>query len=241
MTIVQWPRLSMEEAPAQQAGGHAQRTSSLERVRSWQRPGGGDEGGAVDQNDRQPDELERGLRQRADRLMERYADGDDAAFSELYDVLEPRLLRFALRYTGSSADSEDALQQTMLQIVRNRDRFVRGAPVLPWAYAIAQNLLRDQRPAKSRRAFEERAAQEEEAVAGPLQDVAYELKVREQWLAVELRRLPEKLRDAFLLVNVEQMPVAEAAAVLGISTTNTKQRAFRAREALVAALEHRER
>jgi RNA polymerase sigma-70 factor (ECF subfamily) len=195
----------------------------------------------VDQNDRQLDEADRSLRKRADRLMERYADGDDSAFGQLYDVLEPRLTRFALRYSGSSADAEDVVQQTMLQIHLNRHNFKAGAPVLPWAYAIAHNRLRDLRPAKSRRAFEERAAQEEEAMSGPLQDVAYEMKVREQWLAEELQRLDEKQRDAFLLVNVEQMPVAEAAAVLGISVTNAKQRAFRAREALAAALEDRER
>ena len=66
---------------------------------------------------------------RADRAMEQYACGDEAAFAELYDELAPRLYRFALRWTRSRSAAEDTVQQTLLQIHAARHRFVRGSAV----------------------------------------------------------------------------------------------------------------
>src|SRR4051794_16522471 len=84
-------------------------------------------------------------RSRADLAMDRYADGDDSAFEILYDELAPRLHRFAFRDTGSRSAAQDAVQHVLLQIHSSRARFVRGAAVLPWAYAIARRLLMDGR------------------------------------------------------------------------------------------------
>ena len=74
----------------------------------------------------------------ADSAMDRYASsGDAAAFSELYDLLAPRLCGYLLRQTRDRVLTEDLLQQTMLQIHHARGRFIRGARVVPWAFAIA--------------------------------------------------------------------------------------------------------
>src|SRR4051812_45087970 len=86
-------------------------------------------------------EAEDASRAAANAAMERYAAGDDEAFSELYDALSPRLLNFLTRQTRDSSRAEDLLQQTMLQIHCARGRFLRGADVLPWAFAIARRLL----------------------------------------------------------------------------------------------------
>src|SRR5262245_35377161 len=76
-------------------------------------------------------------------VMTRYADGDDAAFAELYDFLAPRLYGYVLRRTGRSACAEDLLQQTLLNVHRARGSFNRGADVLPWVFSIARRLLID--------------------------------------------------------------------------------------------------
>ncbi len=77
----------------------------------------------------------------ATSAMDRYAQGDDAAFSELYDALAPRLYGYLLRQTRNNARAEDLTQQTFLQMHCARGRFVRGADVVPWAFAIARRLL----------------------------------------------------------------------------------------------------
>src|SRR5438309_4972649 len=79
----------------------------------------------------------------ANSAMDRYAQGDDAAFSELYDALAPRLYGYLLRQTRNNARAEDLVQQTFLQMHCARGRFVRGADVVPWAFAIARRLLID--------------------------------------------------------------------------------------------------
>ena len=75
--------------------------------------------------------------------MERYAAGDDAAFPSVYDAVAPRLYGYLLRQTRDRARAEDLLQQTMLHIPRARVRFIAGAEVMPWAFAIARRLLLD--------------------------------------------------------------------------------------------------
>src|SRR5258708_6663302 len=77
----------------------------------------------------------------ASRAMDRYAQGDDAAFSELYDALAPRLYGYLLRQTRNNARAEDLVQQTFLQMHCARGRFLRGADVVPWAFAIARRLM----------------------------------------------------------------------------------------------------
>src|ERR1051325_4770023 len=81
----------------------------------------------------------------ADAAMDRYASGDGEGFSVLYDLLPPRLYGFLLRQTRDPSRAEDLVQQTMLHIHCARGRFILGAPVVPWAFAIARRLLIDER------------------------------------------------------------------------------------------------
>ncbi len=79
----------------------------------------------------------------ANEAMDRYAAGDDAAFSELYDALSPRLLVFLQRRTRDDELAADLLQQTFLQMHCARRHFTPRAEVLPWAFAIARRLIID--------------------------------------------------------------------------------------------------
>ncbi len=176
----------------------------------------------------------------SDAAMDRYASGETEAFSELYDLLAPRLYGFLLRQTRSSARAEDLVQQTMLQIHCARGRFIRGAPVTPWAFAIARRLLIDDlrrhklevpRPSDPGRAdpFDNAAASDrpadEQLHAGELAHM----------IRRELDRLPEGQRLAFELVKQEGLTHAEAAHVLGTTVMAVKLRAHRTYQALRAA------
>jgi RNA polymerase sigma factor (sigma-70 family) len=170
---------------------------------------------------------------RADRAMERYACGEDAAFADVYDELAPRLHRFALRWTRSRSAAEDAVQQTLLQIHAARHRFVRGAAVVPWAYAIARRLLIDLGRRGVRevlRADDVRDPEEPSAAPSP------EEALHHRRVAAEAQRnlasLPPNWREAFELVKFEGLSVAETAEVLGITRGMVKIRAHRATVAL---------
>jgi RNA polymerase sigma-70 factor (ECF subfamily) len=75
--------------------------------------------------------------------MERYAAGDDQAFSELYDALAPSLFDFLRGELPEEPRAEEVLTQTLLTIHGARGRFLAGADVVPWAFAIARCLLLD--------------------------------------------------------------------------------------------------
>jgi RNA polymerase sigma-70 factor (ECF subfamily) len=172
----------------------------------------------------------------ADFAMELYAGGDTAAFGQLYDALSPRLYGYLLRQTRDRARAEDLLQQTMLQIHRARDRFIAGAEVMPWAFAIARRLLVDD-IRRNRRVILSDDGNADPGVSthDRADDMVHagELAVRIQRI---LEQLPHSQRAAFELIKQEGLSVAEAAQVLGTTVAAVKLRAHRAYEALRAAL-----
>jgi RNA polymerase sigma-70 factor (ECF subfamily) len=177
----------------------------------------------------------------ADAAMDRYAAGEGDAFAILYDLLAPRLYGFLMRQTGNPARAEDLMQQTMLHIHCARGRFIRGAPVMPWAFAIARRLLIDEtrknRLDGTRTSDPEGCRAFENAAAG---DVPADEQVQSSQLARMIRsvleRLPEAQRVAFQLVKHEGLTHAEAAEILGTTVAAVKLRAHRTYEALRAAL-----
>jgi RNA polymerase sigma-70 factor (ECF subfamily) len=178
--------------------------------------------------------------------MERYARGDDAAFSALYDALAPRLRRYLLGASRDPCRADDLLQQTMLQIHRARGRFIAGADVLPWAFAIARRLLIDSvRRRKSERgdiSLEtggDGARPVEAAALQPGADELVDHRRLARALEAELERLPESHRAAFELIKNEGLSIREAAEVLGATPAAVKLRAHRAYAALRAVLRDR--
>lgn len=185
--------------------------------------------------------VDAGARSRADQAMERYADGDDSAFAALYDELAPRLLRFTARQLRSRAAAEDVVQQALLQIHVARADFTRGAAVLPWAYAIARRLLIDLARRGGREDLRSDVRAGEEPSPAAAADEALHAKRSEAALGLDLLRLPPAHREAFELLKIEGLSVAECAEVLGITRGMVKIRAHRATVALRAAHLRRER
>jgi len=180
---------------------------------------------------------------RADAAMERYSTGDDAAFAELYDAIAPRLLGFLRKATRDDVVAEDLLQQTLLQIHRERGTFLRGARVTPWAYAIARRLMID---GARRRRVEQRIFADsrddddpmnyESASDAAAADEVLHARRMEGLVLLRLESLPETQRTAYLLLQHEGLSLKVAAEVLGTSVNAVKLRAHRAYRALRAVV-----
>jgi RNA polymerase sigma-70 factor, ECF subfamily len=174
-----------------------------------------------------------------DLAMGRYAEGDDAAFSNVFSGLAPRVQAFLYRLSGSVDLAHDLTQETFLRIHRERGSFVPGHPVLPWAYAIARNCFIGH--ARSRKF---KAARRSVDIADHELAAGLETSAEAAALAHETARIVERVlaemsvvnREAFILLRFEGLSVAAAAQVLGASQGAVKLRAFRAYEALRAAL-----
>jgi RNA polymerase sigma-70 factor (ECF subfamily) len=169
--------------------------------------------------------------------MDRHADGDAEAFSEIYDLLAPRLHAFFVRQTRDSGRAEDLVQQTLLQMHRARQTFVRGSDVIPWAFAIGRRLCIDaQRRRRKEVLFDSaedaRAALESGVSRDANPDEVAEARQISARVCAELERLPEAQRAAYQLVRDGGLSVADAALVLGTTTAAVKQRVYRVYEAL---------
>ncbi len=207
--------------------------SPLERGRSWFLLRARESGAAVERSPARPDS------HALDDAMDRYAAGADASFSEVYDALAPRLYGYLVRQIRNSGVAEELVQQTFLHMHRARGQFVRGAPVLPWAFAIARRLLVDQ-VRRHKRELLSTTSDDGVADVAPSDDAAADDLLHASQMADRVRdvlaTLPETQRVAFELLKIEELSVAEAAQVVGTTSAAIKLRAHRAYEAIREAL-----
>jgi RNA polymerase sigma-70 factor, ECF subfamily len=186
------------------------------------------------------DRMDDAWKEAASAAMDRYACGEDPAFSELYDLLAPRLASFLMRRTRDEAKTDDLVQQTFLQMHCARRHFTRGASVTAWAYAIARRILIDTYRKSGRETLADASddGQDERASvpSGQMPDRIVANNRLARRLEQELARVPETNRAAFELVHRDGLTAAEAAEVLGTTSMAVRLRVHRAYEALRAVL-----
>jgi RNA polymerase sigma-70 factor (ECF subfamily) len=174
--------------------------------------------------------------------MERYAAGDDSAFELLYRELSAPLYRFCLRLTTHRAEADDLFQETFLKLHRARAAYAPGSNALHWSYAIARSLyltgLRYWRRRPEHLGPDADISENEQAQV--VTETTPEAEVCAEHLldvvTLELRRMSEKNRVAYVLLKEEGLSAADAAAGLGTTADAVKQRAHRAYEHLKGAL-----
>lgn len=167
-----------------------------------------------------------------EQQMELFLAGDAAAFERIFRRLSPRVAAGLRLMTGSAHLAEDLTQSTFLKVLRARDTYQRGMAVDVWVWAIARRTWIDEKRRYARRSEvligdepEPPASSVDGEPAGPL--------------FVALRSLPASQREAVLLLKVEGLSAAEAAAIVGTTEGAIKMRAQRGYEQLRRSLEAR--
>jgi len=171
-------------------------------------------------------------------LVERWRAGDEAAFESLVRRHERRVFGVVVRMLGNREEAEDVAQEVFLNLHRNGHRFRQEARFSTFVYRVAVNAaLNRQRSLRRRRARVEGLMQRQESghdlpytPRGPEDAVlGSELRTR---LQREILELVETLRAPLVLHDVEGLPYAEIARVLGVAEGTVKSRIHRARRAL---------
>lgn len=175
-----------------------------------------------------------------DELLARHVDGDPDAFSELVNRHRDRLWAVALRTLGHPEDAADALQNALLSAHRGAAGFRGGSAVTTWLHRIVVNACLDRirrraaRPAAS--GMDEQTLDvlaQGSALADPGTDKDTALDV-----LAALRTLAPEQRAVLVLVDMLGYPVADTAAILGISPGTVKSRCARGRARLLPLLAH---
>jgi RNA polymerase sigma-70 factor, ECF subfamily len=166
-------------------------------------------------------------------LTRRLAAGDEAAFREFHALYFDRLYHFLLVVTrGQEHAAQDALQETLLRVVRHAREFANEEVFWGWLKAIARNAARDG-GRKQRRYFAllEKFAFYRNGNVSPAQAAAEDGRLRsliDEGLA-ELERADRQLVEGKYL---RGSTVLELAAELGLTEKAVESRLLRVRRQL---------
>jgi RNA polymerase sigma-70 factor (ECF subfamily) len=156
--------------------------------------------------------------------------GSRAAFGQLVDRYQHRLLRFLLTRCASRADAEDALQDTFINAYRYLGSYRDRWQFSTWLYRIAIRNAGRQRPPAM-----DGLEDESDPTADPLTACIAESERENVWLTAR-RLLPADAFTALWLRYAEDLPVRDVARALGRPESWTKVTLLRSRRALGRAL-----
>lgn len=168
--------------------------------------------------------------------------GDREAFSVLVSRHAAPILNVTTRMLGSSADAEDAAQDTFVSAYRALPNFQFGSKFSTWLYRIAVNkctdTLRARRPTESLDASDERGP----SVREPADEETPHWELEQSELADTLERavqeLPAIYRESFVLRHVEGLGYDEMSTIVGVNRNALKMRVYKARILLCRSLAH---
>ena len=179
------------------------------------------------------------------QLVERAQMGDKRAFEMLVEKYHRRLLRLLSRMVRNQDEVEDIAQETLIKAYRALPKFRGDAAFYTWLYRIGVNTAKnylasrkktmatvseqmsdDEDEGSDRFAVEDNSTPESELLS---KQVAYAVND-----AIEA--LPEELRTAITLREIEGLSYEEIAEAMGCPIGTVRSRIFRAREAIAAKL-----
>lgn len=187
---------------------------------------------------------------------ETYATGEGllgVVRSNRYEAMEkaiaqrlPLFYRTAYRFLGNHADAEDAVQEALLSAYKHLHEFRGEAQISTWLTAIVSNCARMQlrrRPRQLHISLDEPVREDQER---PLSELLADRKPNpeDECQKAELRarlreasaQLSPTLRRTFLLRDLEDMPIRQAAKILNTAEGTVKAQLSRARRKLTKSM-----
>lgn len=175
-----------------------------------------------------------------DELVRRTQKGDKSAFNLLVQKYQHRIAKLVGRFVYDSTEVEDVTQEVFIKAYRALAKFRGDSAFYTWLYRIAVNTAKNHLVSMGRR------PPGTDLEAGDVENMEIGSDLREQgtpemnMLADEIgetvRRtvdgLPEDLRTAIMLREIEGMSYEEIAEVMDCPIGTVRSRIFRAREAI---------
>jgi len=179
------------------------------------------------------------------QLVERAQRGDKRAFELLVLKYQRKLGRLLSRFVRDAAEVEDVTQEAFIKAYRALPSFRGDSAFYTWLYRIGINTAKNYLVALGRRAPTTTGFDHEEAEAfddaDQLRDAnTPESELEGKEIAKTVNRamaaLPEDLRTAITLREIEGLSYEEIANVMNCPVGTVRSRIFRARDAIAAEL-----
>jgi RNA polymerase sigma-70 factor (ECF subfamily) len=179
------------------------------------------------------------------QLVERVRQGDQRAFGILVEKYQRKLMRLLSRMVRDQHEVEDIAQEAFIKAYRALPQFRGDAAFYTWLYRIAVNTAKNylssrnrSMPTVSDQAMNDDDEPDERLVAHDIATPETELLSKQVAIAVNqaVDALPEELRQAITLREIEGMSYEEIADTMACPIGTVRSRIFRAREAIAAKL-----
>lgn len=167
-----------------------------------------------------------------DALVMRARRGDAAAFSEIFERYQHRIVNYIYGLVHDRELANDLAQESFLKAYRALPRMDDDLRLAPWLYRIAGNTAFS--ALRRRRLIRWLPLLNDGITTGDMDHDVAEAEAVHRALAT----LPAKYAAPLLLHSHEGLSCNEIAEILGISPGAVKTRLFRAREAFRAAYGH---
>jgi RNA polymerase sigma-70 factor (ECF subfamily) len=172
-----------------------------------------------------------------DDIVARCQRGDASAFRVLFTRHRVDVARLVFRMVGPRSDLEDLIQEVFLQVYKSLKDFKGQAKFSTWLHRVTVNVvLMERRAAKSRPqlAAPPLSDLEPDGRIGPDEDATRHERARAFRRIID--RLGEKKRVVFVLHEIEGLPPAEIATIVGAPVLTVRTRLFYARRELAQLL-----
>ncbi|WP_394835254.1 sigma-70 family RNA polymerase sigma factor [Pendulispora rubella] len=168
------------------------------------------------------------------------AHARDDAFRRLF-AAEFRYVWTSLRRLGvDSADLDDVVHEVFLAVHRRFDTYDPARPIRPWLFAFAFRFASDYRK-QARIRFRSSFDGDESADPRPAADELLERAEDQRLAAIGLEGIALDRRAVFILYEIDEVPMNEIAASLGVPLHTAYSRLRVAREEFAAAVQSAER
>ena len=173
-------------------------------------------------------------------LVERVQQGDKSAFDVLVARYQHKVVKLIMRYVRDQAEALDVAQEAFIKAYRAMPRFRGDSAFYTWLYRIAINTAKNHLVAARRRPLDydlDIQDPEQYDMQARLKDVdtpeatLLSEEIRET-VNRAIEELPEDLRTAIMLRELEGMSYEEIATTMECPVGTVRSRIFRAREAI---------
>src|SRR5204863_340098 len=173
-------------------------------------------------------------------LVRRVQRGDKGAFDALVLKYQHKLVKLVMRYVRNPAEAEDIAQEAFIKAYRALPQFRGDSAFYTWLYRIAINTAKNAVVSRDRSPIDydlDRNSEESYDMQGRMKDsetpegLVLTEEIRSTVNAA-IEALPEDLRTAIVLRELEGLSYEEIAAAMACPVGTVRSRIFRAREAI---------
>jgi RNA polymerase sigma-70 factor (ECF subfamily) len=174
-------------------------------------------------------------------LVRRVQRGDKAAFDLLVLKYQHKVVKLVMRYVGSQAEAEDVAQEAFIKAYRALANFRGDSAFYTWLYRIAINTAKNAIGSRDRQSVPMEGGGEDGEDGYDFKDRLQDNATPEALAMTDeirdtvnraIAALPEDLRTAIVLRELEGLSYEEIAATMACPVGTVRSRIFRAREAI---------